>query len=887
MADPANPTRFYTENFDDVRAAENEAIWRRRLQRRKDAAAEAARLRNEQPPNLFGVALSGGGIRSASFCLGALQALDQQGLIARADYLSTVSGGGYIGAGMVAAMNRRPGIFPFTASAAGSGDVRDSEPVTHLRDYSRFLAPKGTRDLLTSLTVILRGLMVNFLLVMSVFLVVATLAILMNPTTDYLDHNVLYDITIYLCGCDLKEGQWRQVAARLLRDPFIVSKALAVFLALWLTGWALWRSYVEAYKRRYSQRIFEPGSKGTRFGFALAFALVVSLVLEAQPVIIGKIIEFATRDSANYSSLQALGTAAAAVVAATAAFRDRLISLIQKALGSATFGARVQAALARTAFLALGLALPILLYSVLLLVVVWGLDIVSLPGMPHGYLYAPQFFVSADSRFLAIELGILALFVAVRTVAVVRAGRMLALLRGGMAVVAGLGGWRTWLRILGVIVAIGVLTTFLVYAAIATRKGEPIDSAHWTVLFNYLALSALVITVSYNFTENANGLHRLYRDRLSVAFRMGKVDNEEPLRLHEINDSAPYLLVNAALNVRRGLDETKKRTPDGRAMPVSEAAIGPGATPRPDPAKRGRNAEFFLFSRDYVGSDATGYAGSRLLGKFEPQLDLATAAAISGAAVSSSMGRIGIGLLGPTLALLNLRLGFWLVNPRNLSPLREKRRWHELLRLYLFNEAFGRLDAQSARIYVTDGGHIDNIGLYQLLKRRCKFIVIVDAEADPAMNFGAFCDVQRFARIDEGVRISLDWWPVRDAAIERQRDKTKQVPKDADAHNQHFAIGRILYEKDGSETVEGVLVYVKATVTGDEPDYILDYERRYPMFPHESTGDQFFSEEQMEAYRALGFHAMMRALINKRQPFASPLGKSESVVDRMRRDLLS
>ena len=82
------------------------------------------------------------------------------------------------------------------------------------------------------------------------------------------------------------------------------------------------------------------------------------------------------------------------------------------------------------------------------------------------------------------------------------------------------------------------------------------------------------------------------------------------------------------------------------------------------------------------------------------------------------------------------------------------------------------------------------------------------------MNFGAFCDVQRFARIDEGVRIVLDWRPMREAAIRRAHDKTKRVPKDSEDHNQHFAIGRILYEKEGDDTEEGVLIYVKASVTG-------------------------------------------------------------------------
>jgi len=242
------------------------------------------------------------------------------------------------------------------------------------------------------------------------------------------------------------------------------------------------------------------------------------------------------------------------------------------------------------------------------------------------------------------------------------------------------------------------------------------------------------------------------------------------------------------------------------------------------------------------------------------------------------MGRISLGLLGPTLALLNLRLGFWLPNPSAVTHEKQlsnsskvavgkhpsRRSWEDILRLYLLAEATGQLRSDSSRIYITDGGHIDDIGLYQLLKRKCKLIIVIDAEADAGMNFGAFTDVQRFARIDLGVRISLDWRPVRDAALARDADRNKIIPPDSNLHRRHFAVGKIIYEDD---PVEGILIYVKASVTGDEADYVLDYERRYPLFPHESTGDQFFSEEQMEAYRALGFHAMDRTL--REQPISA------------------
>ena len=284
------------------------------------------------------------------------------------------------------------------------------------------------------------------------------------------------------------------------------------------------------------------------------------------------------------------------------------------------------------------------------------------------------------------------------------------------------------------------------------------------VLANYLVLSLAAVLIGWSFTENANGLHRLYRDRLADAFRLFEEDRS-PMPLSKLSAAAPYLLVNGALNIRRSARPPKPaKDYQSRKISLQASTIGPEMQAPTDPALRGRNAEFFLFSRNYVGSDLTRYAPTALMEEKVPQLDLATAAAISGAAVSSSMGRFGLGLLGPTLALLNLRLGFWLHNPGQLgSADTSKRDWDDTLRLYLFREMLGRLSSDSSRIYITDGGHIDNIGLYQLLKRRCKFIIVVDAEADAAMNFGAFCDVQRFVRIDEGTRITLDWQPVRAA----------------------------------------------------------------------------------------------------------------------------
>jgi len=911
MATDADGSDF-TKKFHEVLRTEYQTILRRRRKateyaRRDKEAGTSPRMRavgpNEKddsatpeenagrPKDLFGIALSGGGIRSASFCLGALQALDQENLVSRADYLSTVSGGGYIGASMTAAMRNNGGRFPFRLGDKQKDDeedIRDTEPVNHIRDHSRFLAPNGLRDLLISVAIIFRGLVVNLLLLLTVLFPLATLIVLLNPAREHLARNIVLDLVEYVRPWLPFADEWLGTVRPYLRDPFLMTKVVGAALGAWLVAWALRRSIVEAFDSRRASRLVEQTSRGATFGRTLLIALAVTFVVELQPPILNWALGVLQAPPVTLQGAGTIGTLMAAVVAATASFRGTLVAWIQKALNSPTLGTRLQALFARVAFLAAGIALPLLIYFVFLALCVWGIEVRTCSGpacvadaLP--YPFTPRILAIDWSLLNVILVSLIVASLVVRWVVIWCYGKESNRLWDFLtAVIHNRQG------LLYVLVA-GFALTFLLAAAVATRN-QPLafgfDGGEWTVLVRYLLFSLLIVVVAWNFTENANGLNRLYRDRLNFAFRLHK-DDRQPLKLAELNDRSPYILVNGTLNVRnkRGgasdfevIDDASDPYGGIASLTKVPKDSNPKADPlaerRVDPARRGRNAEFFLFSRHFVGSDATGYVSSQEIQPVEPQLDLATAVAISGAAVSSSMGRVSIGLLGPTLALLNLRLGFWMSNPLYVAkpplagppparPAREpSRSLEDILRLYLFAEAFGRLSAGSSRIYITDGGHIDNIGLYQLLKRRCRFIVVVDGEADPAMNFGAFCDVQRFIRIDEGVRITLDWHTVRDAALARGADRKKEVPKDAPVHDRHFAVGRIRY----ADATDGVLLYVKASVTGDEPDYVLDYERRYPLFPHESTGDQFFSEEQMEAYRALGWHAAMRALKSRAKP---------------------
>jgi hypothetical protein len=301
---------------------------------------------------------------------------------------------------------------------------------------------------------------------------------------------------------------------------------------------------------------------------------------------------------------------------------------------------------------------------------------------------------------------------------------------------------------------------------------------------------------------------------------------------------APYHLINAALNIE-----------------ASKYAN-----------RRGRNAEFFIFSPLFTGSEATGYVGTKLMEQEMPGLTAGTALAVSGAAASSNMGSATVKPLVATLAILNVRLGYWITNPAKVAGcLKRSPLWRLIDQLYFLKELFGRLDEKSAIVYLTDGGHIENLGLYELLRRRCKLIIAIDGEADPDMGFGSLVTLQRYARIDFSMRIDLPWASLRDVSREASKQvlETGGLPPHKAARGPHCALGTIYYprrngDKDENEST-GVLLYIKSSFTGDENDYVVDYKRRNPAFPHETTLDQLFSEEQFEVYRALGFHAVNSA----------------------------
>jgi hypothetical protein len=774
--------------------AERAAIQSRRefIRRANDSPKELTAIkpveRDRTAAPLTGLALSGGGIRSASFGLGALQGLHASIGIEGLDYLSTVSGGGYIGCALTTSLQKTRGQFPFTSQTT----YADTASVRHIRDFSNYLIPRGGTDIITAVGIILRGLVANAIIVLPIILLCVWITLVSHPAETLLGQPRIFDWNlangIAALGFATSDPLW---GIHGFWFTLLILGLDLVFLIVWVFVKSVFTSQVWQARTLEARR---PGDSAelqgglARLSKILFFITIVAAWFEVQPFILYyTIVEHASvKDSCYYTlSVASLGQCFGSLVRGwigtitpLLAPIGTIIAFLSKYLGDLVVVAKrtsglvawVKKLFAKAAIWLAAIIIPSLLWLLYL-----GLSYV---GIRYEHNFA------------------------------------------NVAVVQTVTNWLPWLG--------------------------PTVTARLTF---QLFLVTLIMALFVN--PNTTSLYRLYRDRLSKAFLFDPVSRDRhgdlsplELKLHQINtDLCPYPIVNAALNIEGSQFVNK----------------------------RGRNADFFMFTPEYTGSDATGYVGTKLIEHEESALDLGTALAISAAAVSSNMGSQTIRPLSLTLALLNVRLGYWLRNPRWIVGKRSLlKRLLDVRSFLLLKEMFNLITESSYTVYLTDGGNIENLGLYSLLKRKCPVIVVVDAEADPTMSFGSFLLLERYARIDLGVIIDLPWQAVRnqtvafDKAFEQFETNLGVIPA---ATGPHCAAGEIQYGPGQS----GILFYVKASLTGDESDYVLNYRRRNPDFPHETTSDQFFGEEQLETYRALGFHIVKNALSGD-APFAVKAG---------------
>jgi len=288
-----------------------------------------------------------------------------------------------------------------------------------------------------------------------------------------------------------------------------------------------------------------------------------------------------------------------------------------------------------------------------------------------------------------------------------------------------------------------------------------------------------------------------------------------------------------------------------------------------------RSAVSFTASRSFIGMPEVGwlptsYYVGRLSQRRRRDVILPGVTALSGAAVSSAMGKQSLGYFGPVLALLNLRLGAWLPNPAWIAALENGQQWqHNPSWPWYLREVGRRFGSdQPPYFYISDGGHWENLGLVEALRRGCTNVVVISAAGDGDLSNGTLADAIEIARTDLGVEIQLDdAWKTRPlvggdtpATLPSGRQYVLEPGPTATvgrAASQGFAFGTITFP-DGK--TKGQLLLIEAAMVDELPLDVHAYAEAHPEFPNVSTGDQLFNDEDFEAYRVLGATMVDRAL---------------------------
>jgi hypothetical protein len=279
--------------------------------------------------------------------------------------------------------------------------------------------------------------------------------------------------------------------------------------------------------------------------------------------------------------------------------------------------------------------------------------------------------------------------------------------------------------------------------------------------------------------------------------------------------------------------------------PVINATLNMAATKKLEWQER--KAVSFVFTPNYCGSGATRNLGFRKTSVYASGIKLGWAMSISGAAVSPNAGYTTLPGLALLMTLFNLRLGVWAGNPgadgQEICRLRGPR----FALQPLISEALALTNDRSKYVYLSDGGHFDNLGLYEMLRRRCRLIVISDATSDPHYVYADLGNVMRRAAIDFGIRITFEYLDMA--------DRGKTAVKGAYSGS---AIIEYPEMQPNGQRQRGQLLYIKSFCGGlDEPADVRAYYHMNPSFPHDTTLDQFFGETQFESYRVLGCYTVM------------------------------
>lgn len=742
--------------------------------------------------DIIGLAFSGGGIRSATFNLGLLEGLERLGLLRLFDYLSTVSGGGYVGSFWSAWLMRRAPASPLFPIEGGSerGYI-DSTSERHLREFSRFLLPRlgvFQVETWTGVVAVLVGLLPALVLALSVIgvLLIGWLALtfpLASPTT-FSPLPMLGAITaIVLIGLERRYLARKLAAVKDLQREFErlerIEAAVTIRYAVFAVGAVVIVLLAHA-------ALVGPVTE-THI-YRLTDAAGVS-TWQWQPRVIG-------RGYAHWWQLTGIGQPKDAWIVSPALF-DYAIAWLLAAMAMVFLRLvpTVWPNLCRRSTLA---AYDRVLYRLVVLAAVW--------------------IGGALVWHLAINIENLTRV----TISAILSAGVFATLRNWMGVSLRRSPEPGVLdRLKPMIPPVLAYLTLLLAAGAVGNALIAIGGTDWLTWWALASGMGLVLVIGLFIDPAEFGLHAFYRDRISRAYSGAH------------NAPGPEPRYNRATEPQEHDDP---RLADLITRPLHLVCCAANDLTGDALETLSRGARSAVLSK-YGFSIGNCYTGPN-------DLTLGSAVTASAAAFNSNMGRISLEL-GPAVSFLmtalNLRLGLWLRHPK-ADPLKP-RRWPGLL---LYREMFGRTMASGViekpvpllvrDVHLSDGGHFENLALYELIRRHCRYILVSDCGADPEVAFDDLGNALRRVREDFGVEVSLDVSPLRPGPDGRSR--------------QHIALGTIHY----SETDRGILLYVKPTLTGDESPDVLQYKTRNGAFPHEGTSDQFYDEAQWESYRRLGMH---------------------------------
>lgn len=887
--------------------------------------------------------LSGGGIRGAAFNLGVLQALAAAGFLDKFHYLSTVSGGGYIGC-WLALWRRRAGLkavvngLGWPALDEPSLDAEDivaPDAIRSLRGKTSYLAPRMglmSSDTWTALVLYLRNLLLNLLILIPILAALVLLPKFILGSIDLL--------------LEHRAGVG-SVSHALLKSMIVI----------WVLGWTVlalarpaWTPHGARMTNEQAKKAQRRSRKSAKFGSALI--LVVSFLYglfaigwveltpaEDYPVILGGCAFGAVAGALAFL----LSVICGLVTLAWAGLRvEQMRPDAPKGLrlgwffAGQMFAACWRAIAVRTFLVWLGASFSgavgggFLGAGLLLAQYFWGRDDQAVSWifclgplwLIIAHLIGDTLYLGLTARrkkdpreqardpwgdlereWLARSGGLMLTWIGVTTAFLLFdlfAGPIWSFAEGapwkgyytaatgvisfGGSVLLGFssltgGNWGqdkqsrlpfqailvfatpvfALILVSGIsrLVDAGLGSTGFIKAvetSIDAVMGQP-RSIHWTEqmplaavgieLLALIVFLALGLAASFLININRFSLHDLYRLRLMREF----LGASNPGHEREADGWTGFTDADdddlASLWSRKGGSSTELWKPC--LYPVINTTLNLVEPNRL--AWQERKGEPFVFTPDHVGSVRLGYRSAE---EAAGGVRISSAMTISGAAVSPNAGYSTVPGLSLLMTMFNLRLGVWVGNPHD--PKCFRRRGPGWALRPLLAEAFAYTTEKSTTKYVflSDGGHFDNLGLYEMLRRRCRYIVASDAGCDPNYAFEDLGRVVRQVSIDMGIRITFQQLSMA------KRPEPGAAPAATD--QAYFAVATIEYPErisiDGKTgPALGYLLYIKPGFQNrSEPADVRAFAAANPAFPHDSTVNQFFGESQFESYRSLGRH---------------------------------